>query len=176
MYGEGAVCCALPPLSLYLPSQAKLWCKPQLRGQIHSPLFLLYPYMHSVMQKIKLSLNEWMNERTLFCYFLHWVPPCWHEKKNNSTRLDIFNRASHPVIICLRSSPLAQPLAERTWAGSGYPVLLRTLPRLWSCTSPIPSVPPPHFLSLSPKLPGWLTALLFIQPPKKFFYPTLYRS
>ncbi len=36
------------PISLYLPSQAKLWCTLQLRGQRHIPLFLLYPYLYSV--------------------------------------------------------------------------------------------------------------------------------
>ncbi len=44
----GCVVHALP-LSLYLPSQAKLWCTLQLRGQIRSSylsstLFLLYPF------------------------------------------------------------------------------------------------------------------------------------
>ncbi len=37
------------PLSLYLPSGTELWCMLQLRGQIHSPLFLFYPYMYSVV-------------------------------------------------------------------------------------------------------------------------------
>ncbi len=37
---------ALPP-SLYLPSRAKLWCK--LRGAEILPLFLLYPYLYSVV-------------------------------------------------------------------------------------------------------------------------------
>ncbi len=36
------------PLSLFLPSRAKLRRTLQLRGQMHSPLFLLYPYMYSV--------------------------------------------------------------------------------------------------------------------------------
>ncbi len=36
------------PFSPYLPSSTKLWCMLQLRGQIHSPYFLLYPYMYSV--------------------------------------------------------------------------------------------------------------------------------
>jgi hypothetical protein len=36
--GEGGGRHALP-LSLYLPSIAKLWCTPQLRGQIHSSYF-----------------------------------------------------------------------------------------------------------------------------------------
>ncbi len=37
------------PCSLYLPSRAKLWCTLQLRGKIHPPLFLFYPYMYSVV-------------------------------------------------------------------------------------------------------------------------------
>ncbi len=35
---------ARPPLSLYLPSRAKLWCTLQLRGQIHSSYFFLYSF------------------------------------------------------------------------------------------------------------------------------------
>jgi hypothetical protein len=45
------------PLSLYLPSPAKLWCMLQLRGQIHSPLFLLYPYMYSVVWLVIICVN-----------------------------------------------------------------------------------------------------------------------
>ncbi len=42
--GEG-VGCTPTPLSPNLPSHTKLWCTLQLRGQIHSPIYLLYPYI-----------------------------------------------------------------------------------------------------------------------------------
>jgi hypothetical protein len=45
------------PITIYLPSRTKLWCTLKLRGQIYSPLFLLYPYMLSVGRKIILN-NE----------------------------------------------------------------------------------------------------------------------
>jgi hypothetical protein len=44
--GEGGGMVHAFPLSLYLPSRAKLWCTLQLRGQIRTlPLFLFFPYM-----------------------------------------------------------------------------------------------------------------------------------
>ncbi len=45
-----------PPFTLF-PSQTKLWCTLQLRGHIHSSLFLLYPYMYSeVRSTLTISL------------------------------------------------------------------------------------------------------------------------
>jgi hypothetical protein len=55
--GEGGGVHHTYPLSLYLPLLAKLWCIPQLRGQSHLPLFLLYPYMYSV-QRTLFERNE----------------------------------------------------------------------------------------------------------------------
>ncbi len=41
------------PFSLYLPSRAKLWRTLWLRGQVRTlPLFLLYPYMCSVVTAV----------------------------------------------------------------------------------------------------------------------------
>jgi hypothetical protein len=41
-----------PFTKVYLSSHTKFWCTFQLRGQIHSPLFLLYPDMYSVVWSV----------------------------------------------------------------------------------------------------------------------------
>jgi hypothetical protein len=90
-----------------------------------------------------------MNEWTFYWIFLHWVPPCRHEN-NNIMRLDFFNRASLPVIICFSFFPPCPPLAERTWAGSG--ILVYLTPALIMHQSN-PSPLPPHFFWAGPPIP-----------------------
>jgi hypothetical protein len=46
--GEGGRCTALP-LSLYVPTRAKLWCIHAAKRADTLSLFLLYPYMYSVV-------------------------------------------------------------------------------------------------------------------------------
>ncbi len=102
--------------------------------------------------------NEWMNEWTnLLLVFLTLGPTVLATRlKDDSTRLDIFNRASYPVIICFSFNPLAQPLAERTWAGSGILVYLTpALTMHQSNPSPLPPIfwagpPNPHLFDSYP--------------------------
>ncbi len=93
---------------------------------------------------MKKWMNEWMNERTFYLIFLHWVPPCRHEK-NNITRLDIFNRASLPVIICLSFLPPCGKDMSRIW----YSIV----PYPGFSHATVQPLPPPPFFWAGPLSP-----------------------
>ncbi len=67
--GEGGGCTALP-LSFYLPSRAKLWCKLQLRGQIHSPYFFSTPICTLWFWAFLILFKYWTGWPDQSSYFL----------------------------------------------------------------------------------------------------------
>ncbi len=85
------------PLSLYLPSRTKLWCTLQLRGQIHIPLFLLYPYMYSVPTTIVLGSS---------LAVLHWKVTIAHP---HTLYLSMIKVVSVRPFVSVPLSPLPLP-------------------------------------------------------------------
>ncbi len=104
----------------------------------------LMPILLRIRSGIKMNerMNEWTN---LLLSFLALGPTVYARgKKINTTRIDIFNRASLPVIICIfvlppLPTPCGKDMSRIRYSSVPYPGFY----------SPTPS-PPPPFLSRPP--------------------------